>query len=94
MGKAEGGRGRWWGIWGQQPAARREGGGLSLEWWEHWGVESRKYGCLGVWSRMDDAGLGSWTEEYPLSALEDSAGKMTIHTVRALVRFLYVGRWV
>lgn len=42
----------------------------------------------------DDAVLGSWTEEYPLSALEDSAGKMTIHTVRALVRFLYVGRWV
>lgn len=36
----------------------------------------------------DDGGLGSWTEGHPLSALEVSAGRMTMSSARVLIRFL------
>lgn len=36
----------------------------------------------------DDGGLGSWMEGHPLSALEVSAGRMTMSSARVLIRFL------
>lgn len=36
----------------------------------------------------DDGGLGTWSEEQSLSALEDLACGMTMSTARVLIRFL------
>lgn len=59
---------------------------LSVEWWEpRWGE-----GAESLFRSMepDDGGLGTWPAEHPLSALEDSAGRMTMSRARVLIRFL------